>query len=165
MTKYFFTFFGALFLLGLVSCSKPSDLPGLVSCEITVTNGGTPVDNVRVSMKDESSAGSWSIHGTTNPSGVAKMSTTYTRYTGSGVPVGKYKVAVSKEPDDLPPPPHTDDGMPSQEREKIMQEWEAEYNKKRVIPEKLAFLSSTPFTVEVVAGTGGKLTIDLAGHK
>ncbi|MCL2743304.1 MAG: carboxypeptidase-like regulatory domain-containing protein [Planctomycetaceae bacterium] len=165
MKNYFAVFFGALLLLGVASCSKPSDLPNLVSCEITVTNGGTPINGVRVSMKDESSSGSWSIHGMTNSSGAAKMSTTYTSYTGSGVPAGKYKVAVDKEPDNLPPRPEINDGMPSHEAEKLMQDWEAQYAQKRIIPEKLAFLSSTPFTVEVNAGSDGKFTIDIAEHK
>ena len=165
MTKYVAFFLGTLPLLGIVSCSRPSDLPALVFCEITVINGGTPLDQVRVSMKDESSTKNWSIHGTTNAGGVAKMKTIYMQYTGSGVPAGQYKVAIDKEPNNMIPQPVIDDNMSRQEAERLAKEWNAKYDKIRIVPKEWTFLSSTPFTIGVGTGLKGKLTIDISEHQ
>jgi hypothetical protein len=149
-------------LFGIAGCGKPANMPKLFPCQITVTDGGTPVGGVRVSMADESSGESWSINGITDSSGVAKMSTTYTNYTASGVPQGMFKIAIDKDPPNLPPQNVTDD-MNEQQADAAMKKWEAEVDKIRIIPKNLVFISTTPITLEVKEKCN--LEINIADYK
>jgi hypothetical protein len=149
-------------VLGIAGCGKPAKMPKLFPCQITVTDGGTPVADARISMADESSSESWAINGITNSSGVAKMSTTYTNYTASGVPQGTFRVAVNKDPPNLPPQNVTD-GMNEQQADTVMKKWEEEVDKLRIIPKNLIFVSTTPVIVEVKEKCN--LEINIADYK
>jgi hypothetical protein len=162
MILFFITFF--ITISGLTGCGRPADLPKLYPCQITVTDGGSPVAEARVSMADESSGKSWSIHGITNSAGIAEMRTTYTNYTASGVPQGNFKVALDKEPPNLPPHGVTD-SMNEQEADAVMKKWEEDVDKLRIIPKNLIFVSSTPITLEIKEGTGGNLKIDINEYR
>jgi hypothetical protein len=162
MYKYFIIIIIAVVLPVIIGCGKPADMPKLHSCRITVTDGGSPVAEVRVSMTDESAGKSWSIHGITNSAGIAEMNTTYTNYTASGVPEGIFKVAIDKEPPNLPPQGVTDD-MNEQQADTIMKKWEEEVDKLRIIPKNLIFVSSTPITLEVKEKCS--LEINIADYK
>jgi len=74
---------------------RPADLPELIPCEITVMMDGKPLTGggVRLQPVSTSSSKSWSIVGTTNESGVAKMQT-YGDFIG--VPEGEYIVLIAK---------------------------------------------------------------------
>jgi hypothetical protein len=156
-----FVFSGLFFVIS--GCGKPANMPKLVPCQITVTDGGNPIAEVRVSMTDESSAESLAINGITNSSGVAKMSTTYTSYSASGVPQGTFKVAIDKEPPNLPPQGVTDD-MNEQQADAAMKKWEEKVDQLRIIPKKLIFVSTTPITFEVKEN-GNNLKIDITNYK
>ncbi|MDR2438423.1 MAG: carboxypeptidase-like regulatory domain-containing protein [Planctomycetaceae bacterium] len=162
MKNYLLIFVFSGLFLGIAGCGKPAQMPKLFPCHITVTDGGTPVAGVRVSMADESSGESWAINGITDSSGVAKMSTTYTNYTAHGVPQGTFKVAVDKEPPNLPPQNVTDD-MNEQQTEAVMKKWEEQVDKLRIIPKNLVFVSTTPITLEVKEKCS--LEINIADYK
>jgi hypothetical protein len=162
MKNYILIFVFSGLFLGIAGCGKPANMPKLVPCQITVTDGGTPVAGARVSMADESSNESWAINGITDSSGVAKMSTTYINYTASGVPLGTFKVAVDKDPPNLPPQNVTD-GMTEQQADAAMKKWEEEVDKLRIIPKNLIFVSTTPITLEVKEKCNSE--IDIADYK
>ena len=97
MKKLFLTF-PLLFCIALITgCGpkRPEGLPNLVSCVLTIQfEDGSPVDNATVSLAPEDeSLRQWSISGSTDASGTAKI---YTNSEFAGVPAGKYKVAVRK---------------------------------------------------------------------
>ena len=71
--------------------SRPSDLPRLYSCTITVTQGGVPLEGALVELGSPDSQ-KYNASGTTDASGNAMIMT----YGHSGAPVGKYKILVSK---------------------------------------------------------------------
>jgi hypothetical protein len=162
MKNYMLIFVFLGLFLGADGCRKPAKMPKLVPCQITVTDGGNPVAGARISMADESSSESWAINGITDSAGVAKMSTTYTNYTASGVPQGIFKVAIDKEPPNLPSQNVTD-GMNEQQADAAMKKWEEDVDKLRIIPKKLIFVSTTPVTLEVKEK--GNLKIDIADYK
>ena len=90
--------FSLLFCVALiVGCGtkRPAGLPNLVSCVLTFQyEDGTPVDEAMVSLTPEDAdLRQWSISGTTDASGVAKIST---NAEFSGAPAGKFKVVVRK---------------------------------------------------------------------
>jgi hypothetical protein len=74
---------------------RPPGLPNLVSCVLTFQyEDGSPVDNAMVSLSsDEESLRQWSIAGSTDSHGVAKISTNGEFV---GAPAGKYKVVIRK---------------------------------------------------------------------
>ncbi|MDR0336064.1 MAG: carboxypeptidase-like regulatory domain-containing protein [Planctomycetaceae bacterium] len=153
--------FSCLFF-ATVGCGKQTNMPKLVPCHITVTDNGVPVAGARISMADESSAESLAINGITDSFGVAKMRTTYTKYTASGVPQGTFKVAIDKEPPNLPPQNVTDD-MNEQQADAAMKKWEEEVDQLRIIPKNLIFISTTPITLEIKEKSN--LNIDIADYK
>jgi hypothetical protein len=81
----------------IVGCGpkRPEGLPSLVSCVLTFQyEDGSPVDNAMVSLSsDEESLRQWSIAGSTDSHGVAKISTNGEFV---GAPAGKYKVVIRK---------------------------------------------------------------------
>lgn len=83
-----------LFLVASASaCSRklPADLPKLYSCRVTISAGGSPVEDAMVTFIAEDSK--WSAIGTTDSAGAASLQTNG-RY--PGVAAGQYKVTVQK---------------------------------------------------------------------
>ena len=79
---------------------KPAGLPELIPCEITVKLSGSPLPGASVRLLSTPPSKSWSVMGTTNASGVAKMQT-YGDF--NGAPEGDYTVLISKsQTDDIP---------------------------------------------------------------
>ncbi len=74
-------------------CSRktPDGMPKLVDCQVTVTQGNAPLADATVSFSADDMK--WSISGTTDASGVAKI---YTHGDYPGCPEGTFKVTVSK---------------------------------------------------------------------
>jgi len=160
--RYLCNFVLIALVLSLTSCGKPANMPNLFPCTITVSDNGAPLADARVSMTDESNALSLSINGITDSSGTAKMKTTYTNYTGSGVPAGKYKVVIDKEPANVPPQ-KVDDSMNEKQSEAAMKKWNEEYDKVRIVPKSITSLPDTPLTLEVDGAVNQKF--DIAEHK
>ena len=90
---------------------KPADLPELIPCEITVKMDGVPLSGATVRLQSASSipsATTWTVLGTTNESGVAKMQT-YGDFIGA--PEGEYIVLISKSQVQVAPPDATETEM------------------------------------------------------
>ncbi|MCL2743620.1 MAG: carboxypeptidase-like regulatory domain-containing protein [Planctomycetaceae bacterium] len=162
MKNTLFYFVLILAAVSISGCGKPAGMPNLQSCTITVLDGGAPLADARVMMKDESNAMMLAINGITDSSGTAKMKTTYTDYVGNGVPAGKYKVIIDKEPANVPPL-KVDDSMDTKQAEEAMKKWNEEYDKIRIVPIKLTSLTETPLTLEVNGAVEQKF--DIAEYK
>ncbi len=76
-----------------VGCGKPrpDGMPKLVSCSVTVLQDGKPLEGATVAFHSETIK--WSVGGTTDAFGVAKMHT-HGDYPGS--PEGSFKVTIQK---------------------------------------------------------------------
>ncbi|MDR1478669.1 MAG: carboxypeptidase-like regulatory domain-containing protein [Planctomycetaceae bacterium] len=86
-----------LFCVILIGCSRnvprPSDLPALNPCKITITQGNNPLNEADVEVVANDPTTKYrTASGVTNNSGIANLLT----YGFSGVPVGTYKVLVKK---------------------------------------------------------------------
>jgi hypothetical protein len=92
---------------------KPEGFPELVPCEITIKMNGEPLPGASVILQPITSKTSdlWTVSGTTNETGIAKMQT-YGDYLG--VPEGEYVVLVAKSEVSVAPP----DASP-EERDRI----------------------------------------------
>lgn len=97
MKKLLLAFSLLLCMTLMVGCGpkRPEGLPNLVSCVLTFQyEDGTPIDNGMVSLSPENpDLRQWSISGTTDASGVTKIST---NGEFPGAPAGKYKVVIRK---------------------------------------------------------------------
>jgi hypothetical protein len=87
----------SLFVVCTISgCSKeqrPVGFPTLYPCQITITQGGQPLEGALVRLMPESGKSEWVISGKTDAGGVAKVST-HGKF--SGAPEGTFKVCVAK---------------------------------------------------------------------
>ncbi len=83
-----------LLAVSVCGCSKPrpDGLPKLVPCSVTIVQESKPLEGATVSF--ESADLQWSVGGTTDANGVAKM---YTHGQYQGAPEGSYKVTVVKQ--------------------------------------------------------------------
>ncbi|MDR1268941.1 MAG: carboxypeptidase-like regulatory domain-containing protein [Planctomycetaceae bacterium] len=73
--------------------SRPSDLPPLYSCTVTVTQDGQPLEGATIRFDSVDSAGAkYQAAAVSGADGTASMKT----YGVQGSPVGKYKVVVTK---------------------------------------------------------------------
>lgn len=163
--KKFLLLIGCVALMTLSACGPkiPSDVPKLIPCTIKVTKAGAPLEGAQVILYKNGGAGSLTVCGTTDASGVAKISTIRASYVGKGAPEGDYKVTVNKEvvvphwktPEELAE-------MTPPEAEK----YDAEMQKKRdaiprIVPKDLADQSKTPLAASVSAKGGEILSVDV----
>ena len=85
-------------LTWLTGCGTkyPADFPTVYPMTVKVTDGDTPLSDVRLMFYQASSgAGSgYAVSGVTNTNGVAKVSTSQGAYAKSGIPVGEYVVTL-----------------------------------------------------------------------
>jgi hypothetical protein len=85
-----------IFITSIVSCgdkSRPSDLPPLYSCMVIATQNGKPIEEAMIMFESTDSVGvKYSAAAITGANGTALMKT----YGFQGVPVGKYKVVITK---------------------------------------------------------------------
>jgi hypothetical protein len=73
--------------------SRPVDLPPLVPCKIMIKQDGVPFSDCTVTIFNKDSVANYGMAGgVTNRAGVAELK----MYGFQGVPVGNYKVTVSK---------------------------------------------------------------------
>ncbi|MDO4586887.1 MAG: carboxypeptidase regulatory-like domain-containing protein [Planctomycetia bacterium] len=70
---------------------KPDGMPKLVPCEVSVIQDGKPLEGAVVSFYSDTIK--WSISGTTDANGLAKI---HTHGTYPGSPEGEFKVTVTK---------------------------------------------------------------------
>jgi hypothetical protein len=81
----------AFILTGCSKTNKPEGFPDIYPCEIKVIQDGTPLTDAHVTLLGDQP---WAVGGGTDANGIAKM---FTHGTFEGVPVGKYKVLISKK--------------------------------------------------------------------
>ena len=77
---------------GCAPSNRPPGLPRLYPATITITQKGKPLSDVSIRLVPETPS-EWSVSGTTNASGTAKL-VTYGQF--DGVPEGSYTVVLSK---------------------------------------------------------------------
>ena len=114
--------------------------------------------NARFATDDvDGNAGRRTVGGTTDSKGVATL-ITHGQY--KGVPLGKYKVAVSKIIGEGTPPPPSPIDEESARKFKEYQDSGATYEEFYVVDPQYRLVDTTPLEVEVVKG-GNKLTVDV----
>jgi len=97
MRYYFLPFCACIMWISFSGCSKdtgrPSDLPKLFPCRITITQNEQPLPEAVVTLKSMDSGAKYATSsGITDENGLVAPNT----YSYKGVPVGKYKVTVKK---------------------------------------------------------------------
>ena len=129
---------------------RPAEMPQLYPCTITITQERQPLDEASVTLiSDEPDLEKWAAGGFTDQKGNCIP---YVRSKFKGVPVGKFKVTVSKtetEPSkmgDVPP-----EGLSQQE---VFQWWNKREREKlksfRLVAEKYALPTTTDLEIEVL---------------
>lgn len=155
------TTFGMVLLVcfGCQPSNRPSDLPPLHPCVITLTQEGKPLPNAFISMvrdgtnsppsADPQNVSNWIPTGSTDQNGVA---TIYTNARYAGVPLGHFKVIVEKkqagESKLGPPPPEGSPAYVAWE-ERMMGEVLPLYT---LVEAKYTTLEATPLEVEIKKG-------------
>jgi hypothetical protein len=87
-------FIAALMIAGCSASDKPTDLPSLYPCTVIITQDNSPLAEAAVEFVPVDSANAkYRAASITGEDGKVFMKT----YGFSGVPIGKYKVVVSKE--------------------------------------------------------------------
>ena len=159
----------ASFLCGaaFVGCGKaaPDGFPETQAFTVKVVDGGKGIEGVQVTLAHSDPKGVGAVAGTTNSSGVAKMTTTFKNFTADGAPTGEYRVQCVKDP--VVDHWKTDEEMAAMspgERTEYFNEWQAKCDElPREVPKKLGNYDATPLTATVASG-GGELVVDVAEY-
>ena len=148
------------FFVALFGCShRPSGMPTMYPCKITVTQDGAPLAGasvVLVCISDTAMGNAWTPMGKTDSSGVAVM---MTNGTYSGAAAGTYRIIVDKsetEPSKIGPPPPADTPEHEAWSEKIANEDRVQF----ALVEAVYSSSETPHEIDVGKGANDK-TIDV----
>ena len=151
-----------LFICGCTA--KPGDVPPLQPCQVTVTNGSTPIVGANVVLGLTSESSECAMSGTTNSSGIAIIYTKRHAWRSRGTPVGEYIVTVSKLP-------KLEGGLSTAEYQKLdaeeQERYQLEQQRKydalpREVPVELGDFSQSPYRMTVSEGGNNRLDIDLA---
>ena len=165
MQKFLSTAVAVALCLGVfVGCSgKPQGFPRVKPCEITVTNGGEPVEGVDVALIPETPISGVIVGGMTDASGKCVVHTTFANYKAPGSPEGEFTVVLRKDP--TPSTPElTIDQLTEMSRSEI-----DEYNDARraeidampkIIPPDMTSMQTSPIKVNVPSDA--KKAVDLA---
>ena len=151
----------ALFCVGC-GPKKPDGIPKLNQTKITVQKSGSPVVNANVFLvPDGAQAGSWSVSGKTDQTGVAIIKTMQGDWEAPGAPEGNYKIYLTKfvEIEEPERPDNMDEDEEAKkayyaEREKRLKEAGSE------IPPAMTDAGTSGLTISVAAGMT-ELTIDV----
>jgi hypothetical protein len=159
MKKTLILSFCVLFALASLGCGQktPDGMPDLQPTMLTVIQGGAPLADATINLKSLDSSITWTCGGVTDANGVATL-VTHGQY--KGVPVGKYKVSVSKiVGEGTPPPPSPIDEASA----KVYQDYidsGATYEEFDVVDKKFFDVAATPLEVKVVKGKNN-LSVDV----
>ena len=157
----------ALIMFGLLTVTldgcnrRPSGMPDVFPCSVTVKNGGEPVAKAMVTFHREGGNGTVRISGITDAGGKATIVTRLIDYKAEGSPSGTFSVTIFKNPE-IP-----DDGVDvsrlseDEQQKRAQQQAEFEDNN-RVVPEALTRSETTPLRCIVKEKEGGTLVVDLA---
>jgi hypothetical protein len=157
------------FLLpAVIGCSKaPDGFPKTVSCIVTITDRGKPVEGVFVQIDTIPPSDSLSVTAVTDAQGQAVMQTQLGTFAKPGVPVGKLVMILTKV-SEVP------DFKSTEELEKMTSEqimaYSAEMDRRRtkiplIISPVLTDLNTSPLIKDTVAGNSIKWNIALEEFK
>ena len=141
---------------------KPDGFPEVQPFTVKVVDGSKPIEGAIIRFIGD--GGSIAIHGQTDATGVAVMTTGLQGYTAKGVPAGNYRVQVEKEPlAEHWKTPEEQSQMSKPEKDKYLDEWLAKCAElPREVPKIWNSYDNTPLTATVSAG-GGEVTYDVEG--
>jgi len=134
-----------LFLFGCADSDRPSDMPKLYPCTVSVIQGGSPLEGAIVTFHSDSEQ-KYRPVAYTGTDGNAVMLT----YGFPGVPTGKYKITVSKVVDDDFVYGADEDGM----------EIIVSSNTYRLVEETHSKVETTPHEIETTTKRG-QITLDV----
>ncbi|MDR1268585.1 MAG: hypothetical protein LBK82_03575 [Planctomycetaceae bacterium] len=154
-----------LFLSGCGGVPVPKNFPVTSSCQIKITNGTSPLVGVVVNLFPDAPFPNIVVEGTTNSSGIALMRTKQGDYSKEGVPNGEYKIRLVEVIDTGLPPLSLDEQMKltSPQLETRQKEIDSKTDSLRIIPKKLASITTTPLKRTVSGETS--LEIDVSTYK
>jgi hypothetical protein len=133
------TVIAVLFFCGCGNKSNlPDDFPEIAPCEITVTQEDKPLADALVTLIPQNIATPYAqgCTGVTDQTGKASLRT----YGQTGVPLGKYKVVISKTKDEGGTETTDENGVKIQTGQKVYS----------YVEKKYAQENSTPYEIEVV---------------
>ncbi|MDR3196637.1 MAG: hypothetical protein LBU34_02105 [Planctomycetaceae bacterium] len=162
------TIFRSFLLLFTIFCwgcnHHPNNVPELFPCNVIVKNDSTPIQGALVTLGLEEGSSTWALSGVTNSSGLAIIKTTQQSWQGSGVPLGKYIVTISKLPDTSSLPTRSLSPTESaSERERYQKELEERYKAlPREVPEQFSDFGTSPFRISVESGKNNTFDIDIS---
>lgn len=123
--------------------SLPKGMPRLYPASLTVTQEGQPLEGAIVQLVSEATADSpWGAGGTTDASGKVNL---HTNGKYKGVPLGKYKVTISKMVTDPHPHPELKDGPEFRKYLAILKTLKTY----RVVELQYSVITQTPLTIEI----------------
>ncbi|MDR0337760.1 MAG: carboxypeptidase-like regulatory domain-containing protein [Planctomycetaceae bacterium] len=127
----------ALIVVGCSTSDKPTDLPSLYPCTVTITQNNSPLAEAMVEFVPvDSSNAKYRAASITDENGKVSMKT----YGFPGVPIGKYKVVVSKNiQDDL-----VYAYNPSTEQKEIVS-----FKKYQMVDPQYSSAETTPHEIEI----------------
>ena len=134
-----------LFLFGCADSDRPSDMPKLYPCTVSVIQGGSPLEGAIVTFHSDTEQ-KYRPVAYTGTDGNAVMLT----YGFPGVPTGKYKITVSKVVDDDFVYGTDEDGM----------EIIVSSNTYRLVEETHSKVETTPHEIETTTKRG-QITLDV----
>lgn len=150
-----FTLFSALLLavsliVGCVGEPRPAGMPRLYPVSITVTQEGEPLEGALLQLFAEDSANArWGPSGVSNSSGVATL---FTEGKYKGVPLGEFKVVVTKSEREPHPHPEWADlpyGDPNFQRYGAISRGLKTFN---YVELQYGSVADTPLSIDITAG-------------
>jgi hypothetical protein len=154
-----FAISGFLLLAGCSNSSRPSDLPKLFPCKVTITQEGKPLEGATVTLLSKVpplEGRNWIISGKTGVNGTTEL---VTQPNFPGVPEGEYKLLIGKTETD-------DSEVPSFEKDpKAFEKWTAKT--KGIVPTYSLInpdwsnKQKTPFEIKITKGQTNSATFDV----
>jgi hypothetical protein len=152
-------------LISVGGCTnRPSNMPDVFPCIVTVKKDNVPIDKVLVTFSSEDGTGTLRISGITDSKGKAKIVTQLVDYSAEGVPLGTYKVAIQKFA------PVSGSGkdllmLSDKEAKEQTRKFEEAQEKNRIVPEILMSMTTTPIKCIVKEKAGISLTVSVNDYK
>ncbi|MDR2757230.1 MAG: hypothetical protein LBC20_16150 [Planctomycetaceae bacterium] len=154
---------------GLIAgCSKVADdFPDVVSCVVTVTDNGSPVEGVFVQIETVPRTNSLAVVAKTDTQGTAVMQTQLGTFSKLGVPVGKLVMVLTKVH-------KVPDFKSVEEREKMTylqaKAYSTEMKVRRakmplIIPLPLTDSQTSPLTMDAVSGNSIRWNVALEEYR
>jgi hypothetical protein len=160
--------FCVLFFLTAGGCSKaPDGFPKTVSCTVTVTDEGKPIEGAFVLIEAVPPTPSLSVSAQTDSQGKAVMQTFLGSYAEWGVPVGKLIMTLQKEPEVVGTKSNAElEKMGYEKAEAYQNELNAKRAKApKIIPPALRDTANSPLTMDAVAGKSIQWNVKLEEYK